>query len=125
MNTSTTASGNGAHEKHRNVLGFLDDEGESEVRESYESHIQFYLSDKVIERKTYQLITAEPKMPDIRLKPQFADSENTDIKMRIKIEYTKIYNSKTIRQDSVLIPNNEWYNVKGNDIWDVDFGEVK
>ncbi|MDR0348601.1 MAG: hypothetical protein LBH90_03800, partial [Tannerella sp.] len=86
--------------------------------------IQLFEGNKLSGKDSVMLITAEPKMPDIRVKPFLQNyTGKEEVEMRLKIEYKKWNSSNTqIRDDSTYYPANEWKKVKANEVWDVDFG---
>ncbi len=86
--------------------------------------LKLYNGSTEIHTSSYQLISAVPEMPDIRIKPSKKDYTGTEeIEIRVKIidQRTNASNVR-VRNDSTFYPSDAWKKVKINTEWDVDFG---
>lgn len=114
------------HDPALMLFAFFQDESEgaSMATATPIDSMYLYLGANRIQPNSYQLITATPVMPDIRIRPfksNYTDSAEIDV--RLKIEYKRWNADNTqVRNDSTFYPSSGWKKVKINEIWDIDFG---
>ncbi|HRG54387.1 MAG TPA: hypothetical protein PLL00_16280, partial [Bacteroidia bacterium] len=86
--------------------------------------LKLYNGSTEIKGASYQLISAVPQMPDIKIKPSKKDyTGSEEIEVRIKVIDQRMNSSNVrVRNDSTFYPSDGWKKVKINTEWDVDFG---